>query len=87
MRLFGLLGTAVGFDSAAAAAAAAVAAVDTGSLAKLALGLRLSLLLLFNITGIRESVALAPSSAAAAVESTVSFAVVSATTRLKELSD
>lgn len=56
---------------------------DAGSLDKLALGLRLSLLLLFNITGIRESV-LAPSSAAA-VESTVSFAVVSAT-RL-ELSD
>lgn len=80
MRLFGLLSTVVGFDSAAI-----TAAVDTGSLDKLALGLRLSLLLLFNITGIRESVVLAAPSSAAAVESTVSFAVVSATR--PELSD
>lgn len=80
MRLFGLLSTDVGFDSAAITAAAAD---DVGSLDKLALGLRLSLLLLFNITGIREFV-LAPSSAAA-VKSTVSFPVVSATRQ--EMSD
>lgn len=80
MRLFGLLSTVVGFDSAAITVAVVA---DVGSFDKLALGLRHSLLLLFNITGIRESV-LAPSSAVA-VESTVSFAVASATRQ--ELSD